>query len=80
MFRHKVSGAVSTTEAERIGTYHLVTPGKGGSYAAKNAGVINLKSASYNPIDNTVTLTPAKPFALTKPVQLVVYASGPNGL
>ncbi len=74
------SGAVNTAEADRTSTYHLATPGKGGSYTAKNAGVINLKSASYNPAINIVTLTPARPFALSKPVELVVYASGPNGL
>jgi len=74
------SGAVNATEADRIATYHLATPGKGGSYTAKNAGVINLKSASYNAAKETVTLTPTKPFALSKPVELVVYASGPNGL
>jgi len=74
------SGAVNATGADRTGTYHLATAGDGGSYTAKSAGVINLKSASYNPTDDTVTLTPAKPFALTKPVQVVVYTSGPNGL
>ncbi len=74
------SSAVNAAEADRTSTYHLATPGKGGSYTAKNAVVINLKSASYNPAINMVTLTPAKPFASTKPVELVVYASGPNGL
>ncbi|MGO9465132.1 MAG: Ig-like domain-containing protein, partial [Isosphaeraceae bacterium] len=74
------NGAVNATEADRTSTYHLATPGKGGSYTAKNAGVIKLNSASYNPASDTVILTPAKPFASTEPVQLVVYASGPNGL
>ncbi len=41
-------------------------------YTATNAGVINLKSGSYNPAKHTVALTPTKPFALTKPVELVV--------
>jgi hypothetical protein len=66
--------------SDQFGTCHPAAPGSGSSYTAKNAGVINLKSASYNPTDDTVALTPAKPFALTKPVQLVVYASSPNGL
>ena len=30
--------------------------------------------------NETVALAPPKPFALSKPVELVVYASGPNGL
>jgi RHS repeat-associated protein len=74
------SGAVNAAEADRTSTYRLATPGKGGSYTAKNAGLIKLKSASYNAVSDTVILTPAKPFTLNKPVQLVVYASGPNGL
>jgi len=48
------------------------TFGKKGSFTAKNAQVIKLKSAPYNPGNNMVTLTPKKPFALTKPVQLLV--------
>ncbi len=42
------SGPVNTTEAGSIASYHLATPGKGGSYTAKNAGTIRLKSAAYN--------------------------------
>ncbi len=63
-----------------VATYHLASPGKRGSYTARNAGAIDLSSASYSAANETVTLTPTKPFALTKPVRLVVYASGPNGL
>jgi hypothetical protein len=74
------SGPVETALAKRISTYHLATPGNGGSYTATNAGVIKLRSASYNPASDTVALRPRKPFALTKPVQLLVYGSGPHGL
>jgi len=42
--------------------------------------VIKLKSASYNPASYTVALTPTRLFALSKPVELVVYGSGRNGL
>jgi hypothetical protein len=74
------SGGVNSTEADLITTYHLATPGKGGSYTAKNAGVINLRSAVYSGAAFTVALTPASPFALTKPVELVVYGTGRKGL
>jgi hypothetical protein len=74
------SGPVNSAEADQIGTYRLATPGKGGSYTAKNAAVIKLKSAVYTGANDTVALTPSKPFALTKPVELVVYASSPDGL
>jgi RHS repeat-associated protein len=74
------SGPVNTTEADNIRTYRLTMPGKGGSYTAKGATPITLKSAVYNTKTETVTLTPIKPFALTKPVQLLVYGTGPHAL
>ncbi len=74
------SGAVNATDADRAGTYRLATPGKGGSYTAKNAGVIRLRSAVYNGNTDTVILTPSKAFALSKPVQLLIYGAGPTAL
>ena len=74
------SGPVNSTEADQLGTYRLATPGKGGSYTAKNARVIKLSSAVYTGAKDTVALTPGKPFALTKPVQLLVYGTGPTAL
>jgi len=74
------SGAVNAAEADSISTYRLATPGKKGSYTAKNAGINTLKSAVYNGSSDTVALTPKAPFALTKPVQLLVYGTGPSGL
>jgi RHS repeat-associated protein len=75
-----LSGLVNTTEAQSPSTYRLATAGKKNSFDAKNAKLINLKSAVYNPAKNTVTLTPKKPFALTKPVQLRINAQSPSGL
>jgi len=75
------SGAVNASEADQTtGIYRLVTPGKKGSYTAKNAGIINLRSAVYNQSTNMVALTPKKPFALTKPVQLQINGLAPSGL
>ena len=74
------SGAVNAGEAQSLFTYRLATPGKKGSYTAKNAGIIKLKSASYNAASKTVTLIPKKPFALTKPVQLLIDGVPPSGL
>ena len=34
----------------------------------------------YTASNNTVALTPKKPFALTKPVQVLVYGTGPTAL
>jgi hypothetical protein len=54
------------------GSYRLVIAGKKNSFTARNAKVIALKSAVYDATRNTVTLTPSRPFALSRPVQLQV--------
>jgi hypothetical protein len=74
------SGPVNMAEADSTATYHLATPGTGGSYTAKNAGIIKLSSAVYKSATETVALTPVKPFTLTKPVQLIIYGTGTHGL
>jgi hypothetical protein len=74
------SGAVNATQADSLNVYRLATAGKHGSYTAKSATVIKLRSALYNPASDSVTLTPKKAFALTKPVQLVVDGLPPSGL
>jgi hypothetical protein len=66
------SGAVNASEADSVATYRLATAGKKGSFTAKNAMVLKLKSAKYNSTTDAVTLTPKKAFTLTKAVQLVV--------
>ncbi len=74
------SGALNAAEAATTARFHLATPGRRGSFTAKNAGTIKLKSAAYKPATEKVTLTPKKAFALSKPVQLRVYAELPFGL
>jgi hypothetical protein len=74
------SGAVDTSDAQETGIYRLVTPGKNGSFAAKNAGSIKLRSALYNGATDTIKITPRKPFALSKAVELVINATAPSGL
>ena len=74
------SGAVNANEADRPATYGLATAGKKGSFTAKNAQVIKLRSAVYSTTNNTVTMSPKKAFALSKQVQLLVYGTGPSAL
>jgi hypothetical protein len=74
------SGPVDAAEARNPGICRLATAGKKGSFTAKNAKVITLRSAAYNDANDTVTLTPKKPFALSKPVQLQVNGLPPSGL
>jgi cyclophilin family peptidyl-prolyl cis-trans isomerase len=75
------SGALDSQEADQTGIYRLAHPGKKGSYTARNAVVVKLRSAVYDSADHTVTLTPKKRFALTKqPLQLLIDGSSPSGL
>jgi hypothetical protein len=74
------SGPVNATEAQNPGIYRLATAGKKGSFTAKNAKLNALKSASYSAVNDTVTLTPRKPFKLSKPIQLQVNGLPPSGL
>jgi plastocyanin len=74
------SGAVNASEADSVATYRLATAGKKGSFDAKNAGIIKLKSAALGGANNVVTLTPKKAFALTKTVQFRVNGLSPSGL
>jgi hypothetical protein len=85
--RHRVteilvgfSNGVNVSEAQNLNTYTLTRAGKRGSFTAKNARLIRLKSAVYSGTNATVTLKPRSPFALTKSVQLVVVGVGPSGL
>ena len=74
------SGAVNSGEADNTHTYRLATAGKKGSFTAKNATVIKLKSAVYDGTTDLVTLNLKKPMALSKVIELLVYGTGPFGL
>ena len=74
------SGALDFTEANNKSFYRLATPGKRGSYTARNAGIIHLRKVVYTGASDSVTLTPIKPFSLRKPVQLLIHGSASSGL
>jgi hypothetical protein len=74
------SGGLDPTEAASTSEYRLVMAGKGGSFTAKSARTIKLRSASYNPATNTVTLTLKAPVALTARAQFTVFGQPPSGL
>jgi hypothetical protein len=74
------SGAVNTSEADSAAIYALVAAGKKGSFTARNAKAIRLRSAVYNAATNTVTLTTRKAFALRQAVRLTIDGIAPGGL
>jgi hypothetical protein len=74
------SGAVNPAQADNLANYQLTTANGKGSFNARNSPVIRLRSAVFNSANDTVTLTPRKAFALTKPVQLTINGTSPSGL
>jgi hypothetical protein len=74
------SGPVNAADADAIATYRLATANGKGSFTAKNSPVLKLRSAVFNPANDTVTLTPKKAFALTRAVELTIFGTAPPGL
>ena len=73
------SGALNATEAASVAEYSLTQVGKKGSFTVKSAKKIKIKSAVYNPANDTVAITP-KHFVITKKVQFLVNGLAPSGL
>ena len=74
------SGPVNAAEADNIANYRLATANGKRSFTAMNSPVLKLRSALFNPANDTVTLTPKKAFALTKAVELTIRGMAPLGL
>ena len=75
-----ISGPFGASAADSLAAYHLTTAGKARLFTAKNAKPVKLKSAVCTASTNSIALTPKKPFALSKPVQLRVSGLPPTGL
>jgi hypothetical protein len=74
------SAAVNASGAESSSTYALIMAGKKGSFTARNARAIKIRTAIYDVALDEVVLTPKKPFALTARVRLTINGSSPGGL
>jgi hypothetical protein len=75
------SGQVNTDQADQTRTYRLAHPNRQGSYTARNAATVKLRSAKYNSATDTVALTPRMPLALkAQALQLLIDGSSPSGL
>ncbi len=74
------SGGVNATQAQKKSTYRITLAGKGGSFRARNARVIKLRSAVYKATSDMVDLDLKGQVALGEPLQLVVDGVGPSGL
>ena len=65
-------GSIDPSTASSPATYQLVKQGKHGLFIDKGKAKIKIKSVSYDPSNQTVTLIPRKPFALSKPVEVLI--------
>jgi large repetitive protein len=85
--KHKVneilisfSGGLNAAIADKLAEFELIKAGKHGSFTVKSAKPIKLLSAVYNSTNDTVALTPTKPFKLTKAALELVARGGTSGL
>ncbi len=74
------SGALDASTADNFSAYHLAMAGKKGSFAARKVTSVRMKFPNYDGNSHTVTLVPFKPFALTRPVQVVIAGTNSTGL
>src|SRR5262249_5039148 len=74
------SGPVNATDANSMANYRLATVNGKRSLTAMNSPVLKLRSALFNPANDTVTLIPKKALALTKAVELTIRGTAPLGL
>ena len=74
------SGTVDPAAAANKANYQLIKQGKHGTFIAMRTSTIKIKSASFNPSNDMVTLIPQKPFALSKPVEVLIVSGPQSGL
>jgi cyclophilin family peptidyl-prolyl cis-trans isomerase len=74
------SAPVNRALAMRRTTYRLALAGKTGTYTGRNARVITFRKLVYNSANDSVTLTPTRPLALSRTARLVIIGIRPHGL
>ena len=67
-----LSGPVNAAQAENVATFRLAEANSQGSFTARNSPVLRLRSAVFNPANDTVTLMPRKAFTLSRPVEVTI--------
>jgi hypothetical protein len=75
-----LSGAANSAQANNVATYRLTAANATGSFTARNSPVLGLRSAMFNPANDTITLIPRKAISLARPVELTINGSSPSGL
>ena len=75
-----LSGSVDAAQADNIADFRLTAANGNASFTARNSPVLRLRSAAFNPTNDTVTLTLRKAISRTKPVELTINGTSPSGL
>ena len=74
------SGQLSAAQADNVANFRLAAANGKGIFTARNSPVMMLRSAAFNPANDTVTLIPKKAFTVAKPLQLTINGTAPSGL
>jgi hypothetical protein len=74
------SGPLNAAQADNVAAFRLAAANRKGVFTAKNSPVTKLRSAVFNPANNSVTLIPKGVLALAKPLQLTISGTAPTGL
>jgi cyclophilin family peptidyl-prolyl cis-trans isomerase len=74
------SGGLDPTRASNTADYLLIQRGKHGTFVPSRRTLIPIRSASIDTAGDVVTLTPRKPFTMSKPVELEAIGEPPTGL
>jgi hypothetical protein len=77
------SDALDPVQATNPANYHLLSPGRDGRFGSRDDRAVPIRSITYDPATQTVTLTPAARLQLGHFFQLTVNGTngvvGPNG-
>jgi hypothetical protein len=74
------SGPLNPAQADSVANFRLAAANGKGLFTARNSPVMKLRSAAFNPANDTVTLVPRQAFALAKSLQLTINGTPPSGL
>ncbi len=75
-----LSDPVNAAQADSPGSYRLVAANGRGSFTSGNSPVMKLRSAVFDPANDTVILTPRMPFAFNRAVELTIFGRPDSGI
>jgi hypothetical protein len=74
------SGPINAAQAENVAAYRLAGANRKRSFTARNSHAMRLRSAVFDPANDTATLILRRADARSKPIQLTINGTPPSGL